>query len=36
MTITYKKCPRCNSKNIMPIIYDEPTYESCLHQKRSK
>jgi hypothetical protein len=22
------KCPRCNSKRIVPILYGEPTYEA--------
>lgn len=36
MAITYKKCPKCNSKNIIPIIYGEPTYESYLRSKKGE
>lgn len=36
MAIKYKKCPKCNSKNIIPIIYGEPTYENYLRSEKSE
>lgn len=36
MVITYPKCPKCNSTNIIPIIYGEPTYETYLESEEGK
>lgn len=36
MSITYRKCPKCNSSNIVPIIYGEPTYETYLKSEEEK
>jgi hypothetical protein len=36
MSITYKKCPKCNGANIVPIAYGEPTYETCLESEEGK
>lgn len=36
MSITYKKCPKCNSTNIVPIAYGEPTYETQIKSEEGK
>ena len=36
MAITYSKCPKCNSSNIAPIRYGEPSYETYLKNEKEK
>ncbi len=31
-----KKCPKCNSKNIIPILYGLPVYEAFLKEQEGK
>ena len=34
MNKIYKKCPKCNSSNIIKILYGEPTYEHYLESEK--
>lgn len=36
MAISYKKCLKCNSTNIIRIRYGEPTYETYLESEEGK
>lgn len=36
MSIVYKKCPKCNSNNVVPIICGEPSYELYLNSEKEK
>lgn len=36
MAIIYRKCPKCNSKNVIPIIYGMPSYEGFLKAERKE
>ncbi|WP_279381368.1 hypothetical protein [Clostridium botulinum] len=36
MSMTYKKCPKCNSTNIVPIIYGITIYEAYLESEKGK
>lgn len=36
MSITYKKCPKCNSSNTLIIKYGEPSYEAYLKNEEEE
>lgn len=36
MAKKYKKCPKCNSENIVPIRYGEPSYETYLESEKGE
>lgn len=36
MSIIYKKCPKCNSNNVVSIVYGEPSYELYLNSEKEK
>lgn len=36
MSIAYKKCPKCNSSNTLPIRYGEPPYEAYLKNEEEE
>lgn len=36
MSVIYKKCPKCGSRNVLKIIYGMPPYEMYLKEKRGE
>ncbi|MFR2886615.1 MAG: hypothetical protein ACLTDM_00285 [Clostridium butyricum] len=36
MAIIYRKYPKCNSRNVIPIVYGMPTYEGFLKAERKE
>ncbi len=36
MAINYRKCPECNSRNVIKILYGEPTGEALFMEAQGK